>query len=136
MVVIPLLCYLNLAPWLPVSNEEWLSTGNRVFVTGTVAGVPVVFGATAVVAAGLLRRRWKTIAAMAGVVVVATMLVAGGWIWIDRKSMAVGFEYHGWEGWWLVMMVGAYLGAVVWGVGKVILGIHEWVRRRGAAGQG
>ncbi len=130
VVAIPLLCYLNLAPWLPVSNEKWLSTGNRVFVTGTVAGVPVVFGAIAVVAA-LLRRRWRAIGAMGGIVVVATMLVAGGWVWVDRKSMAVGFEYYGWEGWGLVFLVGAYVAAVVWGVGRVILGMRGWVRRRG-----
>ena len=91
VVVIPLLCYLNLAPWLPVSNEQWLSTGSRVFVTGTLVGVPIVFGAIAVVAA-LVRRRWRAMGAMGGVAVVATIVVAGGWIWVDRKSMAVGFE--------------------------------------------
>ncbi len=39
-------------------------------------------------------------------------------------------EHHGWEGWELVVMVGAHLAAVLWGLGGGILGGYKWVRRR------
>ena len=112
--------------WLPVGEERWLATG--VFLAGTLAGVPVVLGVWWVFVA-VVRGRWRRVLAMAGLVVVATMLVAAAWIWVDRKAMA-GIEHYGWEGWELVVMVGAYGAAVLWGVGRMLLEAYRLVRWR------
>ena len=131
-VVVPLMVFLTITPWLPVGEQRWLGTEQRVFLVGTLAGVPVVLGVWWVVLA-LGRGRWRRVLAMVGLVVVATMFVAGGWMWVDRKGMAP-IERYGWEGWELVVMVGAYLGAVIWGVGRVMVGAYRVVRRRRPAG--
>ena len=131
-VVTPLMVYLGVTPWLPVGEQKWLATEQRVFLVGTLAGVPVLLGAWWVIAA-VGRGRWKTILAMVGLVVMATMLVAGAWVWLDRKSMAP-IERYGWEGWELVFLVGGYVGAVVWGVGRVVVGAYGLARRRALAG--
>ncbi len=129
VAVVPLMVYLGVAPWLPVGEERWLATEWRVFLVGTLAGLPVVLAGWWVIAA-VVRGKWRRVLAMVGLVVVATMLVAGGWIGMDRKAMA-GIEYYGAEGWGLVVMAGAYLAAVIWGVGRALLGGYGWVRRRG-----
>jgi hypothetical protein len=126
--VVPLMVYLSLVSWLPVGEQSWLGTEQRVFLFGTLAGVPVVLGVWWVIVA-VVRGRWRRLVAMAGLVVVATMLVAGAWIWVDRKAMA-GIERYGWEGWELVFLAGAYGAAVLWGLGRVALGGYRLVRRR------
>ena len=127
-VVVPLMVFLGLRPWLPVGEQNWLGTQERVFLAGTLGGVPVVLGVWWAIAA-VVRGRWRRIAAMAGLVVMATLLVARVWIWMDRKGMAP-IERYGWEGWELVVMVGAYGAAVVWGVGLFVRGMYGLVRRR------
>ncbi len=130
--VVPLMVYLSVTPWLPVGEPRWLATEQRVFLVGTLAGVPVVLGVWWMVLA-VVRGSWRRILAMVGLVVVATLLVAGGWIWVDRKGMAP-IERYGWEGWELVLMVGAYGAAVIWGVGRVIVGAYRLVTLRVPAG--
>jgi hypothetical protein len=125
---IPLIAFLTLAPWLPVGPGRLLATEERVFLSGTVGGVPVVLYVGWMVM-GVMRRRWKDVVALVALTGIATLAIAGGWIWLDRKSMA-GIERYGWEGWKLVMMVGAYVAAVLWGAGKGALGGYRWVRRR------
>ncbi len=128
VVVVPLMVFLGLTPWLPVGEQRWLGTQNRVFLAGTLAGVPVVLGVWWAIAA-VVRGRWRRVLAMVGLVVMATLLVARVWIWMDRKGMAP-IEHYGWEGWELVVMVGGYVAAVIWGVGKVMVGAYRLLRRR------
>ena len=59
----------------------------------------------------------------------ATLAIAGGWIWLDWRSMA-GIEHYEREGWWLVVIVGGYAAALLWGVGRGILGGYIRVRGR------
>ena len=55
----------------------------------------------------------------------------GGWVWVDRRSMAVGMEHYAWEGWEWVLLVGGYVAAVIWGMGRVVAGVYGRVRRTG-----
>ena len=126
--VIPLMAYLTIGPWLPVQAGRLLATEGRVFIAGTVGGVPVVLYVGWMVM-GVIRRRWKDVVALVALTGFTTLAIAGGWIWLDRRSMAP-IEHYGWEGWELAAMVGAYVAAVLWGVGKLIAGGYRCVQRR------
>ncbi len=126
---VPLMVYLSLAPWLPVGEQAWLATEWRVFCAGTLLGVPVVMGGWWA-AAAVVRGTWRRVLAMVGLVVAATMVVGGGWLWVDRQAMAVNLEHYDWEGWGLVFLAGGYLAAVVWGVGIGVYGLIRTLNRR------
>ena len=134
VAAIPLMVLLELVPWLPLESDRFLATDIRLFVTGTLAGVPIVLGVWWVVT-DVYRGRVRTIAAMAGLVMVATLAVGAGWLWLDRKSLAA-IEHYGWEGWGLVLLPGAYVAAVLWGCGRVLRGVYGVIRgvRRGSVG--
>ena len=121
----------QLAPRLPVSASPLLATETRVFLTGTLAGLPIASGAVWVVM-GLVRGRWKGLSAAMGLTVLTTLAVAGAWLWLDRKSMA-GIEHYGWEGWALVLLPGVYVAAVLWFGVRGVWGVLR-TRRATSAG--
>jgi hypothetical protein len=123
-VAVPLVVYLTLVPRLPPSESPLLATDGRMFVTGTLAGVPMV-ACVIWIGASVRRRRWRGLIGLVVVAVMATIAVAGGWIWVDRKEMAT-VEHYGWEGWELVLLAGAYVAAVIWGVVKVVVRVYGW----------
>ncbi len=126
---VPLMAYQTVLPWLSTEENRLLSTETRVFLTGTLAGIPVVYFVV-VLGEMVTRRRWKLLLALFGLTAMATLVVAGIWVWVDRRSMAVNMEHYAWEGWERVVMVGAYGAAVLWGVGSVALVGYRRVRRR------
>ena len=125
---IPLMTYLTLAPWIPSYLTRMLSSETKIFLGGTLAGIPVVYF-MGVMGASVVRRRWRALITLVGVTMITAVVVAAGWIMLDRKSMA-GIEHYGWQRWELVLLPGAYAAAVLWAVGKVVLGGYRWVRRR------
>ena len=127
-VAVPLLVYLTVVPRLPqLSASPLLATDGRMFVTGTLVGVPVV-ACLVWALASVVRRRWWGLVGMAGLVMIGTLVVGAGWMWVDRKAMAVGFEHYGWEGWGVLVMAGAYVAAVMWGVCRQVVVVYGWVR--------
>ena len=116
VAALPLMGYLTLAPWLPVWPGRVLSTEARVFLVGTVTGLPLAAWLT-LAAVSLLRGRWSAALVLAGLVSLAALAIAGGWIWRDGKSMAA-IEHYGANGWYLVALPGAYAGAALWIVGR------------------
>ena len=131
--VIPLMGYLTIGPWLPVGSGRLLATEGRVFLAGTVGGVPVVLY-TMWMVAGVIRRRWKDVLALAALTGLATFALAGGWIRFDRRTMAP-IEHYWWEGWGLVAMAGGYVAAVLWGLGRGVLRGCRLARRREVGGR-
>ncbi len=128
-VAVPLMSFLTVAPWLPVWSSRWLSSESRVFLAGTVAGLPIVYFVVWM-GASLARRRWKPALALASLTLVTTLAVAGGWVWRDMKAMPA-IEYYRWERWELVLLPGAYAAAVLWIVGRGAVGSYRLVTRRG-----
>ncbi len=122
--VVPLLVYLALVPRLPVNASGLFASEPRVFLIGTLAGLPMAWGVLWVVGA-LLRGRVREIIAMGALGIVATLAVAGAWVWFDRKSMAA-IEHYGWERWGLVFLPGACVAVVLWvvagGAARVLRG--------------
>jgi hypothetical protein len=115
---LPLIVYLTVVPSLPPSLSPLLASDTRMFITGTLVGLPVVL-CVAWACACLVRLRLRPIAALAVLAVVTSLAVAGLWLRIDIKSMAE-IEHYGWRGWHLVALPGAYLAAVLWLIGLVI----------------
>ncbi len=75
---VPLVAYQTVLPWLRTEENRLLSTETRVFLTGTLAGIPVVY--FVVVLGGMvMRRRWKRVVGLLGLTVVATLVIAGIW---------------------------------------------------------
>ncbi len=133
VAVLPLMAYLAVSPWLPVNESALLASEGRVYLAGTLAGVPIVYFLVVMVG-NLVRRRWRRVLALLGLTVAATGVVAAVWVMLDRKGMATGLEHYGSEGWWLVILPGVHLAAVLWGVGWVVLRVCGLVRRRAAGG--
>ena len=127
---IPLMTYLTLSPWMPSRLTRLLYSESRIFLAGTLAGIPVVYFVR-VMWASVVRRRWKALVGLLAITVLAALAIAVGWIWLDRKSMAA-IEHYGWEKWETVLLIGAYVSAALWGVGRGMLGGYKWVRGRRA----
>jgi hypothetical protein len=123
---IPLMAYLTVVPLLPPSTSPVLASDTRMFIGGTLAGLPVVL-CVAWACVCLVRLRLKAIAALAGLLVVVSLAVAGVWLRIDMNSMAE-IEHYGGRGWYLVALPGAYLGAVLWLIGIVVCGAFRSLR--------
>ena len=131
-MAVPLLVYLTVVPRLPhLSESPLLATHGRMFVTGSMAGVPIV-ACLMWIGVSAVRRRWWGLVGFLGLMAVATIAVAGGWMWVDRKAMAVGVEHYGWEGWGVIVMAGAYVAAVVCVVGRVFFAVYRLLTKRAA----
>ena len=124
---LPLLVYLSLVPRLPLFTSPILATEARVFIIGTMAGLPIVW--CAVWMGGcLVRLRFRPIFVVVGLFILCALAVAAAWLWRERGSMAA-VESYGREGWYLVAVPGAYAAAVLWVVGRVLLGGFRLLRR-------
>jgi hypothetical protein len=125
---VPLMTFLTLAPSLELWPAPWLFSEKAEFIAGTLAGIPIVYYVLWM-GGSLVRRRWRFVLALLGLTVAATLAVAGGWLWLDRKSMAA-IEHYRWEGWELVLLPGAYFAAVLWAGWRAIHRAYGLVRRR------
>jgi hypothetical protein len=128
---VPLMVFLTLVPRLPLGASPLLATEMRMFVTGTLAGLPILL-CLVWLASSLVRVRWRPVLALLGLIVVTTVVVAGGWLWFDRRSMAA-IEHYGREGWELVLLPGVYAAAVLWVLARGLRGAYRFVRHRPAS---
>ena len=129
-VAVPLLVYLTLVPRLPPSESPLLATDGRMFVTGTLAGVPMI-ACVMWIGTSVVRRRWWGLVGLAGVVVIATSgrgrMDLGGHE-VDGRNRAL------WVGGMGIGVVGGgVVAAVLWGFHLMTPG-YGLVRRRAAAG--
>jgi hypothetical protein len=124
---IPLMSFLMLEPVLPVGTSALNSTEKRVFVTGTLAGLPMVVSAV-LVAWCVARGRLRPLAALAGLTILASLAIAAVWLWFDMKSMP-SIERYGWRGWYLVALPGVYVASVLLLIAWAILAIFRLVKR-------
>jgi hypothetical protein len=134
VAAIPLMVLLTVVPWLPLGSNRFLGTEIRLFATGTLAGSPIALCAVWL-CRSLVRLRLLPVVALAGLTVAATLAVAGSWLWLDMKSMA-SIEHYEWAGWERAILAGAYVAAVLWVIGRVIVGGYRLIRRLGGVGVG
>ncbi len=128
---VPLVVYLWLTPWLPVGESKVFATEGRVFLAGTLGGLPVVLY-LGIVGNALVHLRWKRIVLLGGLTLGMGVIVGGAWVLFDMRAM-VAMERYGWEGWELVFLPGAYAAAVLWVFwGGIVGGYRVVTRRRGS----
>ncbi len=128
---IPLMVYLTVVPGLPLGANRFLATDGRLFISGSLAGLPIVL-CVVWLCVSLVRLRFGRVLALAALSAVASLALAGAWIWRDLKLMAA-MEHYRWEGWWLIILLGGYAAAVLWVGGVGFLRILEVIR--GARGR-
>ena len=97
--VVPLLVYLWVTPWLPVGESKLVGTEGRVFLTGTLGGLPVVLY-LGIVGNVLVRLRWKRIVSLGGLTLGMGVIVGGAWVLFDIRAMVCLRDTGGRAGTW------------------------------------
>ncbi len=109
--VVPLMAYVVLEPVIAARADSLSISARMQFVVGTLAGIPVIFLA-GVAGWSVLGRSVKTAAALAALTLVASAVMAAGWLWFDSRSMPA-IEQYGSAGWYLIVLAGAYATGLV-----------------------
>jgi hypothetical protein len=124
---IPIMVFRMLEPVLPVGSTPLLGSEKRLFIAGTAAGLPIVL-ALVLTALSLARRRWRPLGTLAGLTLLASLVIATVWLWCDVKSMS-SIEQYGLSGWYLIALPAVYAASVLLLVGWITRGIFAFVSR-------
>jgi hypothetical protein len=111
-VAVPLSAYQIIEPLLPVHPDAMISSPWHLFVIATLAGTPIV-ACMMLVGWSVIRRRWRPLAMLVGLTILASLAIAAVWLWSDMRAMSAIEQYAG-SGWYLVVLPGAYaVGALL-----------------------
>jgi hypothetical protein len=126
---VPLTAFLALEPLIPILPDPFPASAKILFTLGTLVGTPV---AAYLIFLGwsLVRRRWRTLALLAGLTVLASLAIGLAWLWVDLRAMPA-IERYGWSGWYLAMVPGAYAASLLMLIGWAMRGISRWLGRLG-----
>jgi hypothetical protein len=120
---VPLTAFVALEPLIPTLPAPYAFSSRVLFTLGTLAGVPIVVLA-AFIGRSAIGRRWKRLALLAGLTVLASLATAVTWLWLDMRTMPAIEHYSG-SGWYLAVLPGAYvvgvLMIVAWAIRKIVL---------------
>ena len=134
---VPLIAFLAMEPAIATRPDALVPSAKLEFVLGSLAGIPIVVLA-AFVASSMARQRYKTLAALAALILLCSLVVGTSWIWLDshlmpaieqyiwsawRQSIAPGpiaagmkplpaLEHYDWSGWYLAIVPGACAAAL------------------------
>jgi hypothetical protein len=108
-------------------------SARMMFLLGTLAGVPVV-ALLGFVAAWLVRLRWKSLLAFAGLTVFASASIAAVWLRYDIPSLPA-IETYDRSGWPLAVLLGAYLAGALYLFGWLLARPYRWLTRPRVVGQ-
>ncbi len=124
---VPLWVFQTFEPAIPDRFGSIAASARLVFVLGTLAGIPIVLLA-GTAAWSLVRGRWKPIAWMAGLTVVASSAIAAAWLWADSRTMPA-IEHFSRSGWPLVLVPGAYVVGILLPIAWTLRRAYRWLRR-------
>ncbi len=119
---VPLSALLAVGPVIPLPDDTRLS-----FTLGTLAGLPVLSWA-ALAGWSLVRLRWRRLAGLIGLTVLASAAIAAAWLWADRRAMPA-IEHHGRSGWYLVVVPGAYAAGMLILIAWPMRRAYRWLKR-------
>jgi hypothetical protein len=101
---------------------------------GSLAGIPIASFA-AVAGWNLVRRRWRHLAILAGLTVLASLAIGLVGLRIDIRSMPP-IEHYSWSGWYLAVLPGAYSVGLLLVMAWTIRGMLQLPRRQVRAALG
>ena len=128
---IPIMVYLMLEPVLPVGSSPLFGSEKRLFIAGTVAGLPIVV-AMVLAARALARGRWRPLATLGVLTLLTSLVIAALWVWFDMKSMS-SIERYGRPGWYLIALPGVYATSMLVLIHGMMRGIFAFIRRPNSA---
>ena len=82
---VPLTAFVALEPLIPTLPAPYTVSSRVLFTLGTLAGIPIVTFA-AIIGDSVIRRRWKRLALLAGLTVLASLATAAIWIRLDLPA--------------------------------------------------
>ncbi len=126
---VPLTVFQTIEPLVPAQIGSQPVSSRLVFALGTLAGVPIVGFAIAVVGC-LIRRRWRTLALLTGLTALATVAIAAAWLWADRRLMPA-IEHYDRSSGYLAIVLGTYLAGALSLIGWVLRGMYRGIMRLG-----
>jgi hypothetical protein len=124
---VPLTAFVALEPLIPTLPAPYPSSSRMLFFLGSLVGVPIVCIA-ATVGGSLVRRRWRRLALLAGLTVLASVAIGLLWLVIDSRSMPA-IEHYTWSGWYLAVLPGGYAAGVLMLMSWAVRGILRLPRR-------
>ena len=124
---VPLCAYLAVEPLMPAQVDPLPPYPKLLFALATIAGIPVVIW-LASAAMSLIRLRWKTLAVLAGLTLLASAIIAAAWLRFDSRAMPA-LEHYGRSGWYLVLLPGAYAAGLMTLVGWMLRRTYRWLKR-------
>jgi hypothetical protein len=127
---VPLTAFPTLEPLIPIPppTAPLPSSPIALFALGTLAGVPLV-AYVALAGWSLIRRRFKTLALLAGFTALASLAIAATWLWADMRFMPT-IEHYCPSGWYLVLIPGALVASLLMLIGLAIGSMHRWITWR------
>jgi hypothetical protein len=128
---VPLTAFVALEPLIPTLPAPFPSSSKVLFTLGSLAGIPIVSFA-AVAGRNLVRRRWRRLALLTGLTVLASLAIGLVWLQIDIRSMPP-IEHYSWSGWYLAVLPGAYSLGLLLVMAWTIRGMLRLPRRQGRA---
>jgi hypothetical protein len=124
----PLSAYQIIEPLLPEHPDAMISSPWHLFVIATLAGTPIV-ACMMLVGWSVIRRRWRPLAMLVGLTILASLAIAAVWLWSDMRAMSA-IEHYAWSGWYTVLMPGAFVVGVLALIAGFARGIFRRLRRR------
>jgi hypothetical protein len=133
---VPLLLFRTMEPLVPVQIGPLAASTRLVFTLGTIAGIPLLTCAFSGFMAvwGLIRSRWKPFVVLVDATVLATVVVAAAWLWIDSRAMPA-IEHYERSNWYLAVIPGAYLVGIMLPVLGIVRRIHRGLGRQDTSEQ-
>jgi hypothetical protein len=125
---VPLTAFASIEPLIPELPAPFPSSSRILFALGSLAGIPIV---VLMVTAGwtLVSRRWRLLALLGALTVLASLAIGLIWLRVDFRSMP-DIERYTWSGWQLAFFPGAYAAGVLTLLGWVIRGLLGLPKRR------
>jgi hypothetical protein len=124
---VPLAVYLAVEPRLPERPDDLVSSPTLLFILGTLAGAPIL-AYLAVLCGSSIRRRWRLLALLIGMTLLASASTAVVWLWFDVRAMPA-LDHYSLSGWYLVVVPGIQAAGLLVLIGWIVKGTGRLVRR-------
>jgi hypothetical protein len=130
-LAIPTLVFLyRLGSSVPSLEDPATWAAVTPFVMTSLAGLPVLAYAVLVCRA-LVKRRSRRLAWLAGLTVMATLVISAIWLWFDtRLTLGDPREHYTWSDWYSAIMMGAYAVGLLASIAWTACGLFRFVVMR------